>query len=68
MNNILTEKEYQKFFLDYLKTNNGYIVRKDKNFDRLFACDTELLFKFLNDTQPDKIDTLRKVYKNKNDF
>lgn len=63
MNNILTEKEYQKFFLDYLKTNNGYIVRKDKNFDRLFACDTELLFKFLNDTQPDKIDTLRKVYK-----
>ena len=63
MNDILTEKQYQKFILDYLKTNNGYIVRKDKNFDRLFACDIELLFRFLNDTQPDKMDTLRKVYK-----
>lgn len=63
MNDILTEKQYQKFILDYLKTNNGYIVRKDKNFDRLFACDREMLFKFLNDTQPDEMDSLQKIYK-----
>lgn len=63
MNNIFTEKEYQKFILDYLKDNNGYIIRKNANFDRLFAVDREMLFKFLNDTQPDEMETLRKVYK-----
>ena len=63
MNEILSEKQYQKFILDYLKTNNGYLVRKDKDFDRLYAMDKELLFKFLNDTQPDAMDTLRKIYK-----
>lgn len=63
MNEILSEKQYQKFILDYLKTNNGYLIRKDKNFDRLYAMDKELLFKFLNDTQPDEMDTLRKIYK-----
>ena len=63
MNEILSEKQYQKFILDYLKTNNGYLVRKDKDFDRLYAMDKELLFKFLNDTQPDEMDTLRKIYK-----
>ena len=63
MNEILSEKQYQKFILDYLKTNNGYFVRKDKDFDRLYAMDKELLFKFLNDTQPDEMDALRKIYK-----
>lgn len=60
---ILTEKEYQHFIKDYLKDNNGYIVRKDSDFDRYFALDRELLFKFLNDTQPEEMDVLRKIYK-----
>lgn len=63
MNNILSEKQYQKFILNYLKDNNGYIVRTDDNFDRLFAMDKELLFKFLNDTQPEEMTTLSKMYK-----
>ena len=63
MNEILTEKQYQKFILNYLKDNNGYIIRKDDNFDRLFAMDKELLFKFLNDTQPEEMATLSKMYK-----
>lgn len=63
MNQILTEKEYQQFILDYLKENNGYIIRKDKDFDRLYAMDRELLFKFLYDTQPDEMETLSKIYK-----
>lgn len=63
MNDILTEKQYQHFIMDYLKNNNGYIVRKDKDFDRLYAMDRELLFKFLNDTQPDEMKTLAKIYK-----
>lgn len=63
MNEILTEKQYQHFIMDYLKTNNGYLVRKDKDFDRLYAMDREMLFKFLNDTQPDEMDKLSKIYK-----
>ena len=34
MNEILTEKQYQHFIMDYLKNNNGYVVRKDKEYDR----------------------------------
>ena len=63
MNNILSEKEYQHFIIDYLKSNNGYINRKDKDFDRLYAMDKEMLFKFLNDTQPDEMAALEKIYK-----
>lgn len=63
MNEILTEKQYQHFILEYLKTNNGYVVRKDKDFDRLYAMDRKMLFKFLNDTQPDEMAALRKIYR-----
>ena len=63
MNNILSEKEYQKFIIERLKEDNGYIVRKASNYDRLFAADRELLFKFLNDTQAETMDKLRKIYK-----
>lgn len=63
MNQILTEKEYQDFLLNYLKENNGYVVRKDCNYDRLVAMDKELFFKFLNDTQPNTMDVLKKIYK-----
>lgn len=63
MNDILSEKQYQKFILNYLKDNNGYIIRTDDDFDRLFAMDKELLFKFLNDTQPEEMASLSKMYK-----
>lgn len=63
MNEILTEKQYQHFIMDYLKNNNGYLIRKNENFDRLHAIDSELLFNFLNDTQVDEMTALRKVYK-----
>lgn len=60
---IVSEKEYQKFLLDRLEKDNGYIVRKASNFDRFFAMDREMLFKFLNDTQADTMEYLRKIYK-----
>jgi len=60
---ILTEKQYQHFIMDYLKNNNDYIVRNDSDFERYFAMDKELLFKFLNDTQPEAMDSLKKIYK-----
>ena len=53
MNNILSEKEYQRFIIDKLVSENGYIERKNVKFDRKFAIDREMLFKFLDDTQPE---------------
>lgn len=64
MNNILSEKEYQRFIIDQLTDKStGYIKRKASSFDRFFAMDKEMLFKFLNDTQPDEMEALRKIYK-----
>ena len=63
MTSILSEKEYQHFIMDRLVQDNGYIVRKATSYDRFFAMDRELLFRFLNDTQPDEMDALRKIYK-----
>ena len=62
MNNILSEKDYQKYLLERL-ADNGYVIRKASHFDRLFAVDREMLMKFLADTQPDTMDYLRKIYK-----
>ena len=63
MNNILSEKEYQRYIIDQLVNGNGYIERNAKDFDRLFAIDRGMLFQFLYDTQPDTMDALRKIYK-----
>lgn len=63
MNNILSEKEYQRYIIDELVNNNDYIERKAASFDRYFAIDREMLFKFLWDTQSETMELLRKIYK-----
>ena len=60
---IVSEKEYQKFLFERLENDNGYIIRKASNFDRYFAVDREMLFKFLEDTQHETMEYLRKIYK-----
>lgn len=61
---VFSEKEYQKFILERLEKDNNYIIRNAKKFDCHFAMDREMLFKFLNDTQSETMDYLRKIYKN----
>jgi len=63
MNTILTEKDYQAELLAILRDQNGYTIRKAKDFDRAFAVDREMLFDFLNDTQPETMEKLRKLHK-----
>lgn len=63
MRNIQSEKDYQAFLLERLGQDNGYVIRKASSFDRMFAVDREMLFQFLNATQPDTMTALRKVYK-----
>ena len=68
MNTILTEKDYQKFIIQRL-VENGYVVRqagsreKEKDYDRRFAMDPDMLFKFLEDTQPQKMAKVRNTLK-----
>ena len=65
MNRILSEKEYQAELLGILRNQNGFTIRKATNFDRRFALDREMLFGFLNDTQPETMDKLRKIHKDR---
>ena len=65
MNNILSEKEYQRYIIDELTSKNGYIERPATAYDRFFAVDREMLFEFLNKTQGDTMSALKKVYKDK---
>lgn len=63
MNDILTEKQYQHEIMDYLQSQNGYRIRKATDFDRLFAIDRGMLFEFLNQSQPDVMAELYKIFK-----
>ena len=65
MNNILTEKEYQAELLGILRDQTGYTIRKATDFDRRFAIDREMLFGFLNDTQSETMEKLRKIHKDR---
>ena len=64
MNDILSEKEYQHFILGKLR-DAGYLVRDASHYDRRYAMDPELFFRFLEETQPDTLAELRKTYKDK---
>lgn len=63
INDVLSEKEFQKFILERL-TENKYKITPATNFDRLFAVDRTYLFEFLYATQPDEMKALEKVFKN----
>ena len=39
--------EYQKFIIEYLVEENGYIKRSSKDFNPIYAMDQECLFDFL---------------------
>ena len=45
--NINERTEYQKFIIDYLVENNGYIQRSNKDFNPYYAMDINCLFDFL---------------------
>ena len=62
MNTILTEKEYQAFIIQRL-LENGYALRSADQYDRTHAMDAELLFQFLEATQPKKVSQLKAVFR-----
>ncbi|WP_249660873.1 type I restriction endonuclease subunit R [Lysinibacillus fusiformis] len=64
--NQLREKEdYQQLILERLNEDNGYLIRPADKYSSRLAMDTEVLLQFLENTQPDVMERLRKFYKNK---
>lgn len=55
--------EFQKEFVWHLVQENGFIERTNKDFNRAFAMDTDLLFDFLYKTQKDTMLELEGIYK-----
>jgi type I restriction enzyme R subunit len=59
----LREKEdFQKLILERLHEDNGYIIRPATAYNPAYAMDTEMLFTFLENTQPKTMDKLRGIY------
>lgn len=63
MKTFLKEKEFQRYIIDYVTKHNGFVERSDANFNRKYAMDPELLFRFLWKTQPKEMEQLKKLLK-----
>ena len=60
----LKEKEdYQKLILERLNENNGFRIRPSSAYKPGLAMDPELLLEFLNKTQSESMELLRRIYK-----
>lgn len=63
MNKILSELQYEDYIVKQLVKNNDYVARTNLDFDRYYAVDRELLFRFLEDTQKDILTKIKRIYK-----
>ena len=52
------ENGFETLIVDYLVKNNGYEQGENKEYNRDYAIDETRLFRFLQDTQPDKLEKL----------
>ncbi len=60
------KKDYQNLILEELRDRNGYVIRNAQtDWDADFAMDKGLLFQFLETTQSEKMEKLRKFYADK---
>ncbi|SHF14922.1 type I restriction enzyme, R subunit [Desulforamulus putei DSM 12395] len=58
----LSEKGFEEYVEECL-LKGGYIKGDPADFDREYAIDTKMLFNFLEDTQPKKIQKFKEAYK-----
>ena len=56
---------YQAYILEMLRAENGYRIRPATAFEPGYGMDTELLFSFLQQTQPEEMEKLQKLYRDK---
>ena len=53
--------DYQAYILEMLREENGYQMRLSSAYDPGYGMDVELLFSFLQATQPDALARLEKL-------
>ena len=56
-------KDYQRLIINYLVEENGFVERPSSKFNPGLAMDTEVFFQFLEATQHDTLESLRRLYK-----
>lgn len=62
----LREKEdYQKLIMERLRDDNGFRIRPNTAYKSGLAMDTEVLLEFLESTQHDTMEQLRRMYKDR---
>ena len=63
----LRELGFEEYVEEHL-IKSGYIKGNPDDYNKEFALDTKLLFDFLEDTQPKKMERLREIYKDQYQF
>ncbi len=58
-----SEKGLEAHISNYLSTNNNYLLRENKAYDNVACLDKELLFQFLETTQPKAVAKLKQYHK-----
>lgn len=57
------ENGFEKHIVDYLVNSNNYIERANTNYDNINCIDENLLFQFLDATQPKAVEKLKRYHK-----
>jgi type I restriction enzyme R subunit len=63
MSTNTTEKGLENHITEYLVNENNYIQRESKNFNATSCVDEEVLFQFLESTQPKAVEKLKTYHK-----
>ena len=58
----LTESGFEEYIQEHL-INHGYNKGDPKDYNKEYALDTTILFDFLEDSQAQKLDKLKDIYK-----
>ncbi len=58
-----SEKGLEAFISEHLELGNGYLLRNNKSYDNVACLDNELLFQFLDATQPNAVAKLKHFHK-----
>lgn len=61
------KEDYQQLIIERLVQDNGYRERPNTAYRAGLAMDTEMLLEFLEDTQKNTMDQLRRMYKDRTD-
>lgn len=57
------ESGLEQHITDYLVSVNDYVLRASQDYDNINCVDTELLFQFLENTQPKAVEKLKRYHK-----